>query len=149
MNNIEKFMSKVQQTSNCWLWISGKTGLGYGQFCHDGIIEYSHRFSYRAFVGEIPEGFEVLHKCDNPSCVNPNHLKAGTHKDNMHDMLNKNRNVVLAGEDNPVSKLTWATVREIRKLYSTGKYSHRKLGSMFGVSNRNISSITRNDTWRE
>lgn len=79
-------------SSGCWIWAgSKKGGSGYGRVSHEGRYIGAHRGSYMAYVGEIPEGLLVLHKCDVKLCVNPSHLFVGTHSDNMQDMLRKGR----------------------------------------------------------
>ena len=77
--------------SGCWLWVGHISKDGYGRLRVAGKKELAHRASYRAFIGEIPDTLLVCHKCDNPSCVNPNHLFIGTHQDNMNDKVAKGR----------------------------------------------------------
>jgi len=107
MNNMdnERFWSKVDKdtSSGCWLWTAGKTPLGYGIFqvktekCmgwgHWKSVR-AHRFAWELTYGLIPEGMNVLHKCDNPPCVRPTHLFLGTQKDNVRDMIHKGRGAV-------------------------------------------------------
>ena len=86
-----RFFTKVEKaTEGCWEWIASKTADGYGQFKHPEH-HYAHRFSYAFHYGSIPLGKQVNHHCDNPGCVNPEHLYAGTHQDNMDDMINRGR----------------------------------------------------------
>lgn len=94
----ERFLEKFDQTEGCWNWKGSiKKSMrpghgGYGQFAITPEEVFSaHRFSYLWFVGEIPEGLQVLHSCDNRKCVNPDHLFLGTHQDNMDDMKRKGR----------------------------------------------------------
>lgn len=100
-----------------------------------------HRYIYEYFIGEIPKGMVVRHKCDNVLCINPNHLETGTHKDNMNDMKVRGRST--KGEKNPSAKLTDKEVEEIIRLYDEGKYNQTELGNMFNVSQRHISNIVR------
>lgn len=90
-NVLERFWSKVQKTDSCWLWKGAKNQFGYGFFRLGSRNEVAHRVSYNWIKGEIPSGLLVLHTCDNPSCVNPDHLFIGTHSDNMRDMYRKKR----------------------------------------------------------
>lgn len=89
---IVRFINKIEKTDSCWLWIGAKNKVGYGYF-QDKLTrnKYAHRFSYNHFKGFIADGLFVLHNCDNPSCVNPDHLFLGTHDDNMKDAVRKNR----------------------------------------------------------
>jgi hypothetical protein len=87
----QRFLTNVDKRNGCWLWQTRKDRRGYGQFFYKRGVHSAHRISYMIFKGEIGEGLFVCHKCDNPPCVNPDHLFLGTAKDNMHDMLAKGR----------------------------------------------------------
>jgi len=85
----ERFEEKVERipVAGCWIWTGALNNKGYGNFCGG----YAHRWSYQRFVGEIPDGLNVLHRCDTPSCVNPAHLRLGSQLDNMRDAKSKGR----------------------------------------------------------
>lgn len=94
MTNLERFLSKVNKTESCWIW-TGFKDKGYGRMGWKTPKGYrsipASRISYMLFRGEIPEGMFVCHKCDNPPCVNPDHLFLGSSKENTHDMVKKGR----------------------------------------------------------
>jgi hypothetical protein len=87
----ERFFQKVNKTNSCWLWTGALSSRGYGSFGVNGKTTAAHRYSYQMHIGEIPKGLVICHTCDTPSCVNPDHLWAGTQSENMKDMFNKNR----------------------------------------------------------
>lgn len=82
-----KFWTRVKKTSKCWLWIGDKNEKGYGRYNN----QKAHRISFSIHNKKLIGNFHVLHRCDNPSCVNPLHLFLGTHKDNMQDKILKRR----------------------------------------------------------
>ena len=83
--------SLLNSETECVEWLGFKNDLGYGRFRANGKKELTHRESYRTFIGEIPENKRICHHCDNPSCINPTHLFAGTDKDNIQDCIKKGR----------------------------------------------------------
>lgn len=91
-NQIKNFFSKVERNeAGCWIWIAGRSTTGYGKFNLSGRAVGSHIVSRMIFSGAIPKGMNVCHKCDNPLCVNPDHLFTGTQQDNLNDMVSKGR----------------------------------------------------------
>lgn len=88
---IERFWKKVNKTRDCWEWTGAINRDGYGQFGYNKKTYISSRFVMKIIGKEIPEGMFVCHKCDNPACVNPDHLFIATHKDNMKDCMDKGR----------------------------------------------------------
>lgn len=87
----KRFWAGVDTTGDCWVWKGSKAGAGYGVLGIDYKSVYAHRFSYELHFGPIPDNLCVLHKCDNPPCVNPDHLFLGTQLDNMDDRNRKGR----------------------------------------------------------
>lgn len=145
----DRFWMHTDKKSNeeCWDWKAEKDIKGYG------IMNYSkttkaHRISWLIHYGDIPEGMLVCHHCDNPSCVNPNHLFLGTVKDNNLDKVSKGRQKGAQGERNHGAILNEKQVEVIRFLYSSGKYSTYFLSDVFQVSRNCISRIINNITWK-
>lgn len=118
---------------------------GYGRININDEICLTHRVSYELAGNVIPEGKHVLHKCDTPACVRPDHLFLGTHKENMRDMHLKGRACV--GEDRPQSKLTWMSVDRIRSLYATGVWTQRDLAKVFDISQPLLCQVVNKKVW--
>jgi len=87
----KRVWTKVKKTESCWEWTASKNVHGYGIIKKDGRMHLAHRVLFELTGGKIPNGMQVLHHCDNPACVNPDHLFLGTHGDNMRDMFKKGR----------------------------------------------------------
>jgi hypothetical protein len=146
---LTRFMSHVVfGASDCWYWIGYQDPFGYGRFTYPNENK-AHRAAYRMFVGEVPSGMKVLHKCDTRCCVNPEHLFVGTQADNVHDMVAKkrNKNIPLHGERNPMSKLTRQQVDEIRSRVASGE-TQRSMCKVFNVSPMTVSRIIRKELWK-
>lgn len=115
-----RFWSKVDRGGDCWLWTANKLPHGYGAFAvARNQMRLAHRVAYILANGDIDASVCVLHACDNPSCVNPAHLRAGTHKDNTQDMLAKGRHA--HGERHGNRVLTEPEVLEMRRRYAGGE----------------------------
>ena len=144
--DIERFWNRVNKTSNpngCWEWIgSSKHPFGYGRFGYGKKKDLAHRISYNLHNTPLKKGECVLHQCDNPRCVNPSHLKAGTRKENADERVQRNRG--LKGSAVPGSILTEQQVLEIR---SSNK-SAKELAVLYGVGQANIYLILSGKTWR-
>lgn len=132
----------------CWIWLGMVDGGGYGSFRIGAKMVKAHRASWIIHRGPIPEGLRVLHQCDMPPCINPDHLFLGTQLENMQDMFAKGRQPNLHGEKNPNVKLTAADVSVIRE--ADGYYGIlSKLGRQFGVSATMILNIRSGKNWRQ
>lgn len=147
----ERFEEKFTRTETCWIWNRLHKGRRYGQFRVGNKMMAAHRVSWTLHVGEIPKNIIIRHKCDNPRCVNPEHLELGTQQDNMKDMTSRNRQS--KGEHRPNSKLLDAQIIEIRQLYATGLYSCADLAILYSLpvyqrSCSTIRSIVSRKTWR-
>jgi hypothetical protein len=144
------FWQKVDRRSDdeCWNWI-GSTHYrwGYGSF-RDGKRKFiaAHRYSWKLVHGDIPKGMCICHKCDNPKCVNPNHLFMGTVADNNLDKKLKGRQPPVIGEKNPKARLKEDDIREIRNLHNIG-YSGASIGRMYGVVKEEIYGIIKGKRW--
>lgn len=185
-NPIDRFWAKVNKNgpmcealgTKCWIWTGWKFAeTGYGGFDIQFKKNLAHRYSYEISIGEIPEGLNVCHKCDNPPCIRPDHFFLGTDTDNMQDATRKGRlpkgdqhylrlhpekilrgdqngarkhpEKMSRGEKNGSAKLTWNQVREIRKDYATKQYSQRELGKLFKVDHSIIGGIVNLKSWKE
>jgi HNH endonuclease len=112
----KEFMDNVKKTDSCWLWLGGKTGQGYGAFSPARELYFvAHKFSFEYHnTCKIKGGYEIMHSCDNPVCVNPKHLKEVTHAENMHDKYTKGRSGLLC------HGLTHSDAEEMKKLKADG-----------------------------
>lgn len=152
MKALERFRRMVRKdASGCWVWLGARTAGGYGKFCADGKDYLAHRFSV-AFLGgaDLLQGAVVLHKCHKRSCVNPRHLRVGTHAENMRDMAAAGRcarqhgpRPFTRGEFNGKAKLTAKEVARLRALYRKGKHSRNELARRFGLSWSSADRIVR------
>lgn len=138
-----RFWERVEKTASCWLWTGTKDRYGYGRL---GVTasraQSAHRISWELHHGAIPDAASICHACDNPSCVNPDHLFLGGHADNMRDMAAKDRS--LHGTKNVMAKLIPEQVVEI----FLSDLTCRELSSNFNVSETTIKNIKRRQTWR-
>lgn len=139
--------SHVAGLGPCWLWTGAKDGKGYGQVRRRPKLWQAHRLAYTLTHGDIPEGLVVMHRCDNPTCVNPEHLSLGTQADNMADAAQKDR--LATADDLPQTKLTAAQVARAIQEVTDGASTLRELAQEFGVSEATLNSAVRGTkSWR-
>lgn len=143
----ERFDEKYtpEPTSGCWLWTDSLDRAGYGNLRMLRLVK-AHRVSWALHRGALPDGLHVLHKCDVPACVNPDHLFLGNQADNMIDMASKGR--AQRGEKHHEAKLTEAHVLEVRRVYNNGGWTQADLATKFGVTRTLISRIVNRLIWK-
>lgn len=145
-----RFWNFVDKSGDCWVWTGGTDKDGYGVFnARTKRYTKAHRFVYRLAYGQIPKGKIICHHCDNPSCVNPEHIYLGTYKTNAQDMARRGRMKKQNGTDNHAAVLNWEKVRKIREMWQSGKYTQKAIADYFNVSRGCITGIIYNVNWKE
>jgi hypothetical protein len=135
----ERFWNKVEKGNGCWRWTGAINTHGYGWLTWKGKQTHAHRVSWFLKNGTIKLRLQVLHKCDNPACVNPEHLYLGTVSDNMRDRANRRRC--------KTHKLTPIMAEEIRSLHKAGE-KQSILARRFNLSSGHVSEIVNGKYWR-
>ncbi|MFA5346508.1 MAG: HNH endonuclease signature motif containing protein [Methanoregula sp.] len=142
----ERFREKFTEgdPDTCWMWKGAVHPQGYGLVKRkDGAQMRANRVSWEVYRGPIPEGMMVLHRCDNPGCVNPDHLFLGNQRDNMDDMRKKGRKASTQGENNGAHKLS---EREVLEILDTPGAQHR-IAKKYGVCQMTVSLIKQGKRW--
>ena len=153
--NERKFEDKIEKTDSCWIFNGAKSSKGYGSVRtrQPRKMVGAHILAYQKWIGQVDEGMHVLHSCDNPSCVNPEHLGLGTNADNVVDKCEKNRQA--KSFKIPHTKLTRNDAESIRNLYFSSKtigskkrtgVSYRSLAELYNVHFNTIKAIIQNKT---
>jgi len=137
---MKRFWEKVNKDGpdGCWVWKAGVNSAGYGSFWLNGQVRRAHRVVME-WQGYDVEGKFVCHSCDNPRCVNPDHLWLGSQKDNMRDAAQKNR--LPTGKNRPSGKLSDEDVNNIHKKYNEGGVTQKELAQKYCVSRGHIANI--------
>lgn len=151
------FWDRVLVGDGCWEWqgVRNPRTIGYGQLKRNGKTVRAHRVAYEMWFGLVPEGLGVLHRCDNPPCVRPDHLFVGSQHDNATDRFQKGRwapNIMgkparCLGESNGNAKLTRTAVAEIRSAYAAGGVTLKELAARFNVAKSTIHRVVRDECW--
>src|SRR3990167_4107802 len=141
----KRFWPKVRKSAECWIWTGWKYKDNYGRMrCGRNIVKSAHRISWLLNNGAIPKGLHVLHRCDNPPCVNPKHLFLGTALDNARDCVLKNRHA--KGSTSGRRKLEESDIYDIRRRYVY--WSGGMLAREYNVSPSLIRRIARREIWK-
>lgn len=139
----KRIVSKVNYPENgCWEWKFSIRENGYARTSFMGVNWYLHRLSYWSFIGDIPEGMDVCHRCDNRKCCNPNHLFVGTRKNNMQDAVSKGRQA--KGISLPQSKLSDEDIENILVRVKSGEL-YKNIAKDFNVTRHSIGRVAINN----
>jgi Autographiviridae endonuclease len=145
LDEYPRFWGKVDRSGECWNWTASKLPNGYGQINVDGKHYTAHRFCWQIVYGSIPQGYCVLHRCDNRACVRPSHLFLGTTQDNTLDRQLKWR--TRRGEQHYAAKVTEDQVREMRRRYDLGELAAH-IADDFGIERRHGWLICTRKRWK-
>lgn len=136
----------AEPNSGCWIWTAAGNENGYGHIGFRRRVEKAHRAAWLLFHGPIPDGMDVLHRCDTPPCVNPDHLFLGSNVDNVRDKVSKGRQAGAPGGRNGRAKLTDELVATLRARVRAGETAS-SVGRSLGVSVSTACRIVRGELW--
>lgn len=140
----QRFEAKIKKTEDCWEWTAARDKDGYGFFSKEGKQLKAHRAAWEFERGAIPDGIQVLHKCDNPKCVRVDHLFLGTNIDNVKDRTQKRRQP--EGEKHSDAKVTLKQVQEMRRIGKIGTY--KTIANKYGISIAQTAKILNRQSWK-
>lgn len=147
-----RFWSHVRRSDGCWEWVGARNWAGYGVIRVAGRQTRAHRIAYQLVIGPIPSGMNVLHSCDNPPCVRPEHLRVGTQRDNLADAQERGRKFTpfrgrnQRGSANQGARLTEADIPVIRARLAASE-RHHEIAADYGVNRATISQVARGFSW--
>lgn len=149
--DLDRFWRRVDKAgpNGCWVWTGGCSNTGYGSFSINGKNYATHRLSYAMHKGVVPVGAHVMHSCDRPRCVNPDHLFTGTHADNMRDKRAKGRAQRLSGALNGKTVVSADLAKRIYLTAKAGKLKQREIAELFGVSRAMVADIANRRSHRD
>lgn len=143
---LRSFWGKVlKQPDGCWIFHGGSQV--YGKFRLNGAERAAHHVSWLIHKGPIPDGLVIMHSCDVPRCVNPDHLSAGTQADNVQDMMRKGRHKSFPGSRNPIAKLDEEKVAHIRQSLASKTETIKSLAEKYGVTFQCVFRVARGRGW--
>jgi len=144
-----RFWGKVRKSDGCWEWQAGRMVDGYGRFSISGKIFPAHRISYAITYQEDPGELVVCHRCDNPSCVNPDHLFLGTVAVNLNDCLSKGRRETKSGERGVNASLSNEDALSIRKEFANGSATIAEIAQAYGVHRTTAQRIVNGTIYKD
>lgn len=148
MDSASKLLNQIAiRDDGCWMFTGAWNKDRYGVMRYNGETKGAHVVSYEIHIGLVPKGLNVCHSCDNPWCVNPEHLYADTQSNNVQLAIDKGRKPILRGEQCGAAKLKQDDVIHIRQLAASG-VAHREIGEIFLVGREAIGKIVRRERWR-
>ena len=162
----EDFWRRVVRADGCWEWSGARMPTGYGHLRYNGREWYAHRLAYALAIGAIPDGAFICHRCSHPPCCRPDHLYAGSARDNHADAVAASHATkppmffgsehwahvrperIVKGERHGLAKVSADDVREMRRLYGQGGVSYRTLGGQYGMTAQAVCRIVKRRVWQ-
>jgi Mor family transcriptional regulator len=150
-SDTDRFWRRINKTDSCWLWTGAKASMGYGVLRWLGKRVYAHRLVYELTYGPIPDGLFICHHCDNPPCCNPQHLYAGTQRDNMRDRDRRGRGLKgRSRKGKPTNaKITAEIAEAIRNEPATTRKDIKRIAEKYRLHWASIYRIRNNQIWQD
>lgn len=141
-------LSIPEPNTGCWLWTRWAMPRGYGRLYVGNRQWLAHRVSSWVFNGPYSENLAIMHECDTPACVNPEHLRPGTNKENVDHRVKMGRTAILSGSQNPYSKLTESVIRRCREDWHAGLFTYSEMARRYGVSKTTMARAVKGQRWK-